>query len=216
MVLVFRRPVDAEIGQSSSYFPQSNGGAECAVRKVKYLALKTDLDEDAMARGLLELRNTPVKGMAPSERVFGRVMRTLIPSLNLGRRSGEEFEMAAEKLSRLEEQRERAFNKTARLRDASDITAGSKVRVRDHVTGRWDTSGEVIEVLPHQQLKVKLQEGLVSIRNRSHIRLDVAGTGPQDTGGARPQDDEEAGPGDPRPRRSTRERRRPQRLGTAA
>ena len=43
------------------------------------MATKVKFDPELLDKGLLELRVTPVNGMTPAERVFGRMVRTLVP-----------------------------------------------------------------------------------------------------------------------------------------
>ena len=94
------------------------------------------------------------------------------------------------------------------------------------MTGRWDALAVIVEVRQHQQVLVRFDEGLESVRNRSHVRLDVAGTrGP---GSEAAQDDgasggdgagagnEPAADGGQERRRGDRRRRRPDRLGIEA
>ena len=65
------------------YFPQSNGHAEAAVKTVKRLIQKVchrgDLDTDAFAQGLLELRNSPrADGRSPAQVLYGRPLRSAV------------------------------------------------------------------------------------------------------------------------------------------
>jgi transposase InsO family protein len=75
--------------QSSAYFPQSNGRAEVAVKKVKRL-LKSCIDprgglnNDQFLRGMLQLRNTPdpETRMSPAQVLFGRPLRDAFTFVN--------------------------------------------------------------------------------------------------------------------------------------
>ena len=72
-----------EHGQSSPYNPQSNGHAERNVRVVKDLLKKTesDINSQEFLDGMSQLRNTPrADGTSPCQVVFGRSIRTLLPS----------------------------------------------------------------------------------------------------------------------------------------
>ncbi|XP_037800548.1 uncharacterized protein LOC119595492, partial [Penaeus monodon] len=70
---------------SSPHYPQSNGHAEAAVKKVKYLIMKTapnrNIDCEEFDRGLLELRNTPnFTGRSPAQILFGMPFRSCVPA----------------------------------------------------------------------------------------------------------------------------------------
>ncbi|XP_037800547.1 uncharacterized protein LOC119595491 [Penaeus monodon] len=70
---------------SSPHYPQSNGHAEAAVKKVKYLIMKTapnrNIDCEEFDRGLLELRNTPnFAGRSPAQILFGMPFRSCVPA----------------------------------------------------------------------------------------------------------------------------------------
>ncbi|XP_047472032.1 uncharacterized protein LOC125027171, partial [Penaeus chinensis] len=70
---------------SSPHYPQSNGHAEAAVKKVKYLIMKTapngNIDSEEFDRGLLELHNTPnFTGRSPAQILFGMPLRSCVPA----------------------------------------------------------------------------------------------------------------------------------------
>ena len=74
---------------SSAYYPQSNGRAELAVKSAKRLlrehtTCNGDLNNDAVARALLQYRNTPIQGLnlSPSQLLYGRQMRDHLPSFS--------------------------------------------------------------------------------------------------------------------------------------
>ena len=156
---------------------------------------------DKFEVGLMEIRTTPINGMAPVARVFGRLVRTLVPSANLGRIPEDDFRRARAELQRLEKSRENAFNKRAATRDFN-LDVGEEVRVRDAATGKWTRRGKILRLLPHRQVEVEFEDGLVAIRNRSHVRGAAArcfAREPDNTA-------------EPSRRRGTRQRRAPDRL----
>ena len=78
--------------QSSVYFPQSNGQADVAVKKVKRLFKsckdpRGGLNNDQFLRGMLQLRNTPdpETKMSPAQVLFGRTPRDAFNFVNNGK-----------------------------------------------------------------------------------------------------------------------------------
>ena len=71
---------------SSAYNPRSNGRAEVAVKSMKRLlqgnvSPSGEIDSEGYVRAILQFRNTPdpMNGMSPSELVFGRALRDVLP-----------------------------------------------------------------------------------------------------------------------------------------
>ncbi|CAG2258099.1 unnamed protein product [Mytilus edulis] len=67
---------------SSPRFPQSNGKVENAIKTAKRLIVKSHKDVKDPYLALLDWRNTSSEGLdsSPSQRMFGRRGRTLLPS----------------------------------------------------------------------------------------------------------------------------------------
>ena len=71
--------------EKSPYNPQGNGHAERNMRIGKQLILKTnnDIHSKQFLDGIVQIRNTPrANGSSPCQIVFGRSVRTLIPTLS--------------------------------------------------------------------------------------------------------------------------------------
>ena len=74
--------------RSSAYYAQSNGRAELAVKVAKRILYGNcgpagDIDNDRVARALLQYRNTPLQGvdLSPAQIVYGRVLKDHMPRL---------------------------------------------------------------------------------------------------------------------------------------
>ncbi|CAC5386839.1 unnamed protein product [Mytilus coruscus] len=69
---------------SSPNHPQGNGKAESVVKVIKNVIKKTLQDGRDQYEALLEFRNTPTQntGLSPTEIMFGRKTRSMIPSIN--------------------------------------------------------------------------------------------------------------------------------------
>ena len=67
---------------SSPHYPQSNGKVENAIKRAKNLLKKSKAAGADFYLGLLAWRNTPSEGLesSPAQRMFGRRIRTLIPT----------------------------------------------------------------------------------------------------------------------------------------
>ena len=71
---------------SSPRYPQSNGRAEAAVKSMKKIIRASlngrTLDEDKMARALLQYRNTPSckDGLSPAQKLYDRPIQDTLPA----------------------------------------------------------------------------------------------------------------------------------------
>ena len=168
---------------SSSYYPQSNGRAELAVKTAKRLlreniAPNGDLNTDRAARAILQYRNTPLQdiGASPAQLLYGRRLRDHLPSFS------DALQIRPEWI-RLAEDREMALAQR-HLRSRESYNHGTKelpdLKIGDHVlvqnqTGnypnRWDKTGLVVEALPNHQYLVRMDgSGRCSLRNRRFLR----------------------------------------------
>ena len=172
---------------SSAYFPQSNGRAEVAVKSTKRL-LRTNvqngsIDNDKFLRALLQLRNTPESGsnMSPAQILFGRPLRdTLLFADQLKKFSHLSIRKTWREAWKLKEMALRArFAETTehlnyRAKKLPQLEVGNKCFVQNQ-NGRnplkWERSGTVVEVLPHNQYMIKIDgSGRVTRRNRKFLR----------------------------------------------
>ena len=184
----FLRQWDVKQRISSAYFPESNGRAEVAVKTVKRLLRSNigpsgSLNNDKFLRAMLQLRNTPDPdcNMSPAEIIFGRPLKDTFSFANRAKNSStpkmrEEWrdvwskkEVALRK--RFARWSERIDEHAKKLRP---LTVGSKCFIQNQ-TGphkkRWDRSGTVMEVLPHNQYTVKVDgSGHLTRRNRQFLR----------------------------------------------
>jgi hypothetical protein len=173
---------------SSASFPQSNGRAEVAVKKAKRTLMDNvgpsgSVNNDSLLRALLQLRNTPDPdcNVSPAEVVFGRQIRDAFSFINrrekfvnpsirpLWREAWTAKEGAMR--TRLTRSQEAL---SAHTRDLPSLPAGSRVLVQNqrgsHPT-KWDKSGIVVEVSPHDQYLVRIDgSGRLTRRNRRFLR----------------------------------------------
>ena len=229
----FLRKWDVQHRTSSPHYPQSNGVAESGVKAVKRLlrrcwnAHRGRLDKEAWTRGVLQHRNTPgSSGLSPAQLVYGRPVRDELPAHPETYHHHQEattHDIAARRRERLQKKVDERYNRDAK--DLPEFSTGTRVRVQDPRTRRWERCGVITRTLPFRRYRVRFDDGGEVERNRSHLRRRYATVTPDQTSTAAPRDD--AAPRRPaalpaptvRPqaaaeplRRSARTRRPPQRL----
>ena len=173
---------------SSAYHPQSNGRAEVAVKAMKRLLASSTpdtgtMDTERVAGGLLQFRNTPdpETGLSPAQIVFGRSLRDLLPVSP----SKPVFEhpwvhpVWRDTWACQEQALKMRFARQVHVlgrhaRSLPPLTPGTIVLVQNqtgpHPT-RWDRTGIVSEVRPHDQYLVRVHgSGRVTLRNRRYLR----------------------------------------------
>ena len=169
---------------SSAYYPRANKRSEVAVKSAKRLVMdnlgpKGQLDTDKFARAVLLHRNTPdpMTGLSPAMILFGREIRDHLPSKLERYQPRQEWRMEADI-------REKAFAKRhARMEDRLNhgsralppLVLGDTVSIQDQKDprkpGRWTTTGEIIEILPHNSYMVRMHGSRKPTqRNRKFLR----------------------------------------------
>ena len=176
---------------SSAYCPQSNGRAEVAVRVVKRLLEENmdkngNLNNDRVARALLQQRNTPDKdcNLSPAQVLFGRQLRDTLPLLDKSVMIFENKDILSqwhEAWSAKEEAIKSRLIRTCenlepKSRELSQLEVGDSVMVQNQSksTGRpnkWDRQGVIIAFKNNDQYLVKISgTGRLTLRNRRFLR----------------------------------------------
>ena len=179
---------------SSSYFPQSNGRAEVAVRSTKRLLednVETDggLDSDRLIRALLQLRNTPAPDcrLSPAQVLFGRQLNDAMPVLDKSLTIFENNQIHSE-WHELWAKKEDAI-RSRLVKSCEALEKGSKdfipLQVGDHVfiqnqgsnlknQKKWDREGTILKKGENDQYLVKVRgTGRLTLRNRRFLRKIV-------------------------------------------
>ena len=174
--------------KSSAYHPQSNGRAEVAVKSAKRLlrsnvAASGSLNSDKFLRALLQLRNTPDQDcdISPAQIVFGRPLNDAFSFINrLEKYNNQAINPIWREAWQLKEQALRArFMKTSEVlnrhaRNLKQLCVGDRCFVQNQTgpnPNRWDRTGIVLEVHPHDQYTVKVDgSGRLTTRNRKFLR----------------------------------------------
>ena len=176
---------------SSTYFPQSNGHAEVAVKKAKRMLMDNvgptgPLDNDGLLRALLQARNTPDPdcNISPAQVVFGRPTRDAFSFISrcIKYKNSSIRPTWLEAWSQKEDaMRARMQRSTEALdmhtRPLVPLSLGDKVFLQNQRGShpkKWDKSGTVVELGNSDQYWVKVyRSGRLSLRNRHFLRKFV-------------------------------------------
>ena len=159
---------------STPHYPQANY-SECYVKKVKNMLrkLKTnDTKSEEFATAILELRNTPRSdGRSPNEIVFGRNVRSTVPVHHSS--FDEKWKKSADEIdsqnARITEKAKAYYDRMAH--DLKPIAVGTKVRVQDAISKKWDKVGVVTDVGNRRNYRILMKSGRVYWRNRRFLRV---------------------------------------------
>ena len=161
---------------SSPHYHQANGHAESAVKAVKRLIKKStsggDLDTDAFAEGLLELRNSPrADGRSAAQVLLGHPLRSTVPAHHSSfakcwqKRADDCDKRAAEQRHKEADH----YNASARLH--LHLQLGQRVLMQDPRTGLWDGAGIISGISQqHRSFLVRTPSGRIYWRNRRFLR----------------------------------------------
>ena len=176
---------------SSSYFPQSNGRAEVAVKMTKRLLEDNitpdgSLNTDSVVQALLQQRNTPDKDcqLSPAEVLFGHTLRDALPQLDKSvmiHESSQIHNQWHQAWSAKEEAiRSRLVRSCERLeqnsKDLEPLREGESVFIQNQNTSsnkpkKWDRQGRVIATKDNDQYLIRVDgTGRLTLRNRKFLR----------------------------------------------
>ena len=159
----FMRSYDIEHVTSSSHYPQSNGRAENAIKTAKNLLKKSK------EAGTDLYLNTPSEslGSSPSQRMFGRRTRTLIPTTNELLKP-KIVENVRGKLLKRKQLQAKHYNISAK--ELPPLRKGEIVRVKPtDRSGRW-FKARVEQQVDVRSYEVRTEDGKIFRRNRRHLR----------------------------------------------
>ena len=149
---------------SSPYYPQSNGEAERAVKTIKEMLKKCDDPYIA----LLSYRSTPLPiGYSPSQLLFGRTLRTTIPTTR-GQRvpSVPNLDTVRANDAKIKTRQKDNHDSHHGARELPSLPPGVKVWVSDH-----QTEATVDQEVGPQSFKVSTSDGTYRRNRRDLIPL---------------------------------------------
>ena len=138
---------------SSPHFPQSNGMAECYVKQVKNIFIKS---KDPYL-GLLNYRGTPLEGgLSPAELAFGgRKIRTNLPTVHV---QSQDRKHVMSQVKRKQCQKLRHDKKG--VKPLAALRPGQSVRVQDKSGNRkWQDKAQVLKEVAPRSYLVRSENG---------------------------------------------------------
>ena len=151
---------------SSPHYPRSNGLAERMVRTVKSLLKKCAMTNQDPLIAMLHLRATPVDShmKSPAEILFGRPIRTTLPSHHLAREQSTTEHLLHRQTEMKETHDKHAGN------ELPPLHVGQPVRVLHPKEHTW-IPAKVSRVCEEpRSYEISTPNGAVLRRNRSHLR----------------------------------------------
>ena len=160
-------------------YPQSNGKAEATIKSMKKLIWRSStqcrLDEDKLARALLQYGHTPsVKDkLSLAQKLYGKPVQYTLPVHHTA--FDHEWQT---KMKEAETGKSMSLEKTRRAYDRhasplSDIAIGSHVAIQNKDTKIFDIYGIVVSIENYRKYIEKIASGRLLIRNRRFIRNHV-------------------------------------------
>ena len=168
---------------SAAYYAQSNGRAELAVKVARRIILGNseangDVNNELVARALLQHRNTPLQGigLSPAQILYGRDLKDCLPSQQEALAIRQEWRVAADERELALRNRHvkavESYNEHAK--DLPELQERDYVALQNQNGShpkRWDKTGRVVEKLPFRQYRIKVDgSNRVTLRNRKFLR----------------------------------------------
>ena len=148
---------------------QANGKAESAVKVMKTLLEKCEVEKTDPYEAVLEQRNTPIRQdtcVSPAEVMFNRIVCGMIPQLQQKFEKPETLEIARRRNQHKQTVKKSFDRKSC---EQNDLDVGQAVYFQ-HLEGRNWKLGEISGILGPRSYVVKDQNGTSYRRNRIHLR----------------------------------------------
>ena len=160
-----------------------------------------DVNSKKFLDGIAQIRNSPREdGLSPSQVVFGRAMRTIIPTLTEALGTNDCVEKARYTKSQLDAKQKLRYDNGAK--ELKKLQPGTMVWIQDAESGEWDQKGIIEKHVRKRAYLVRLESGMTMHRNRRWLREGHVGT--RNLSATEYQDVDEADEENFKPRRSER------------
>ena len=138
--------------------------------------------------GIAQIRNTPrTDGISPAQVVFGRSIRTMLPTLTEALGTNQFVEKVRKRKTDFDLKQRIRFDKQAK--DLKELARGTLIWLQNDEPRRWDEKGVVLEQTRPRTYKIQLQTGKFVYRNRKKIRKRTELAKDMITDGHKPKDD---------------------------
>ena len=152
---------------SSPYRPPSNGLAEAMVKVVKSLIKKCHRSNQDLAMGLMNLRNSPIRGMAsPAQILLGHQIQDNLPSLT----KLEDHPVYSRDMQKARVTSKQNYDKHVAKQSPQNFHTNQRVAVQDVKTKEWSRKGRIVEETSPRSFIIELDNGKKIRRNRQLIR----------------------------------------------
>ena len=180
------------------------------MKNEKHLLTKCNQTGKNFQRALSAWRNIPREdGASPAEIMFGRKQRTKLPTLPSQLSSSDRAAAVANR-DKMGQKHTEYFNKT--VKPLSVFEPGQLVRVKDHLSNKWDKTATIISRRKDNLSYVIVMNGKEYVRGRRLLKS----TPPPQAETINSPEPDLATDEDKGPRRSTRTRKAPERCYSAS
>ena len=163
---------------SSPRYPQSNGKAEATIKSMKQLIKAAwrghSVDQDVLARSLLQYRNTPCKrdSLSPAQKLYGHPIQDSLPAHRRSFSPEWQRPVDAEHADEVLHDSESYYDQHAH--PLPDLAPGAHVAIQNPTSKAWDIYGTVTAVTPYRRYFIRTRSGRVLVRNRRFLRKRTA------------------------------------------
>ena len=138
---------------SSPHYPRSNGLAESTVKAVKRLIKKCHRSNQDILKGLLILRNTPIKcGQPPSQLLKGYTLRDNLPRFQGDSPTPSLFFASERAQSKAYHDKKHATTRGSR----EEFQPGQAVAIQHETTKEWSVHGTIIQQVAPRSYEIQL------------------------------------------------------------
>ena len=155
---------------SSPHYPRSNGLAESTVKAVKRLIKKCHRSNQDILKGLLILRNTPIKcGQSPAQLLKGYTLRDNLPRFQEDSPTPSwpsRFPAKERAQSKAYHDKKHATTRGSR----EEFQPGQAVAIQHETTKEWSIHGTITQQVAPRSYEVQLPNGRKLRRNQRFMR----------------------------------------------